>query len=104
MRALSEGVVLYRSFAGLVRIVSCGSGFGEQSFAQQFSTAMGTLGYRLCNIYGYTQDIAIAEDLEHIRDQDLFANATKYSKLAGDAQTQTYTGTARTARRRFDQN
>ncbi|MCU1251848.1 MAG: hypothetical protein JWQ49_4877 [Edaphobacter sp.] len=95
---------LSKTFFGSIRIITCGSGFGSQSFAQQFSAAMGSLGYRFCGIYGYTEDIAIAEDLLHIRDQAIMASATKYSKLAGNAETGEITGTARQARRKFGQN
>jgi len=95
---------LPKSFFGSIRIVACSTGSGDLSFAQQFSEAMGVLGYRFCNIYGYTLDIAIAEDLEHIRSTPGMEDATSYSKLAGDADTGTIAGTASQFRRRFDQN
>jgi|GEM_PF-4538131 len=95
---------LSKAFFGSIRLITCGSGFGSESFAQQFSRAMGTLGYRLCSIYGYTQDVAIAADLLQIREHPVMANATKYSKLSGNAETGVVTGTTAKARRKFDQN
>jgi hypothetical protein len=95
---------LPKSFFGSIRVLACSAGSGDFSFAQQFSVAMGVLGYRFCNIYGYTLDIGIAEDLEHIRSNPGMEDATSYSKLAGNAIEGTVAGTASQFRRRFDQN
>lgn len=71
-----------RIFAGSIRIISCGSGFGRGSFAEEFSRAMGALGYRFCDIYGYTGEILyIPENLEDLHGIGGFENAVKYQKV-----------------------
>ena len=62
---------------------ACESAQGDNSFLKQFARKMGSAGYHLCGVYGYTETFWTNDDIGQLQGNQNFTNTTKYHKTAG---------------------